>query len=92
MNSRQFLDKPKTVNIQEDEIMVSFDITDPFTSIDLYLGRFTLQELIAEHPLNQPMEPAAIFGRMKLCIQTYFEIEGEIYQQPKGTPMESPSS
>ncbi|VDP90819.1 unnamed protein product [Echinostoma caproni] len=47
---------------------------------------------MTEHQPNPPTESAAICELMELCMQTYFKFQGEIYEQLKGTPMESPIS
>ena len=92
-NAGQFLDKLKNIQIEEDEIMVSFDVTSLFTSVNLDLARTTVAELLHEHgTTGGTLEKEDICKLLDLCLTTYFEFDGEFYEQLKGAPMGSPIS
>ena len=92
-NAQQFLEKIKNVTIREDEIMVSFDVTALFTSIDLNLAKETIADLLPEQLRpGQTLTKTSTCALLDLCLQTYFKFDGKLYQQIRGTPMGSPVS
>ncbi|KER31053.1 hypothetical protein T265_02616 [Opisthorchis viverrini] len=92
-NAGQFLHKLRNVSIEDDEVMLSFDVTSLFTSINHNLARTTIAELLQTKPnTTGTMKPESIGKLLDFCMDTYFTFDGQIYQQLKGTPMGSPIS
>ena len=92
-NSQQFLDKLKNIKLEGDELMVSFDVTALFTSIDLDVARTTLKELLSTEEHNfGTLKKDSLCKLVQLCQITNFKFDGSIYEQLKGTPMGSPIS
>ena len=92
-NAQQFLDKLSGIHIDEDEIMVSFDVTSLFTSIDLKTAKETISELLdVKGTPNGLLTKEDIGELLNLCLTTYFTFDGEYYEQLKGAPMGSPIS
>ena len=92
-NAQQFLEKLRDIEIEEDEIMVSFDVTALFTSIDLTLAKETIANLIPEQlQPGQTLKKRSIGTLIDLCLSTFFSFDGKLYQQIRGTPMGSPVS
>ncbi|GAA55527.1 hypothetical protein CLF_108233 [Clonorchis sinensis] len=92
-NASQFLHRLRNANIEDDEIMLSFDVTSLFTSINHNLARETIAELLGNNPnTTGAMKPESMCKLLDFCMDTYFSFDGQIYQQLKGTPMGSPIS
>lgn len=65
--------------------MVSFNVTALFTSIDLEL----VQKIDGSRIHNMPNLAKCTsikIPRINLCLIIYFQFEGQIYQQIRGTP------
>ena len=45
-NAQQFLQRSENVEFTENEIMVSFDVTSLFTSVDIHAAKATVAELL----------------------------------------------
>lgn len=90
-NATQSLDKLKHLHIDQDETMISFDITTLFTSVDLKLAINLIKELLDNAQLPKgPLTTEITCERLQLCLTTYFRFDGELYEQLKGSPMGSP--
>ena len=83
-NAIEFLQKLEGIELGENDIMISFDVTALFTSIDLGLARSVLKELV-EHSSQQigRLQQASLYKLVDLCMKTYFEFDGKIYEQKK---------
>nr|VZI09945.1 unnamed protein product [Spirometra erinaceieuropaei] len=93
-SSAQFLEKLKGVSIHPNEVMVSFDVTSLFTSIPQDLAIETIELLLQSkyEETENRLGHTQILQLLKICLRTYFTFDGTIYEQVKGTPMESPIS
>ncbi|BHF71022.1 hypothetical protein SprV_0401407600 [Sparganum proliferum] len=93
-SSAQFLEKLKRVSLHPNEVMVSFDVTSPFTSIPQDLAIETVELLLQSKydETENRLGHAQILHLLKLCLWTYFTFDGTIYEQVNGTPMGSPIS
>ena len=94
-NSGHFVQRIRKENIQESDLMVSFDVKSLFTKV---LFQDALQ--VIEEKLNDDtsledrsvMSPT-ICHLTKLCMEsTYFMFEGQLYEQTDGVPVGSPLS
>ncbi|XP_059500135.1 uncharacterized protein LOC132209322 [Stegostoma tigrinum] len=91
---------PNTINntkIVEDEIMVSFDVTALFTSININLAKETLTTLLEEPKTHTPdttslISKDNIIKLVDLCLTTHFTFTNKTYRQTNGTPTGSPIS
>nr|VZI05358.1 unnamed protein product [Spirometra erinaceieuropaei] len=74
--------------------MVSFDVTSVVTSIPQDLAIETIELLLQSKydETENRLGRAQVFQLLKLCLRTYFTLDGTIYEQVKGTPMGSPIS
>nr|VZH93798.1 unnamed protein product [Spirometra erinaceieuropaei] len=74
--------------------MVSFDVTSFFTSTPKDLVIETIELLLQSKcdETENRLGRAQVLHRLKLCLRTYFTLDGKIYKQGKGTPMGSPIS
>lgn len=90
-SSQEFLQRLKTVRIQDDETMVSFDVTSLFTSIPQKLAVSTIEDLLQLKGLQSHISFSTedVIQLLQLCLKTYFTFQGTIYEQVKGTPMGS---
>nr|VZI35202.1 unnamed protein product [Spirometra erinaceieuropaei] len=93
-SSTQFLEKLKGVSLLPSDIMVSFDVTSLFTSIQRYLAVETIELLLREKydETENRLGHAQIIQLLKFCLKTYFTFDGTIYEQVKGTPIGLPIS
>nr|VZI23073.1 unnamed protein product [Spirometra erinaceieuropaei] len=93
-SSTQILEKHKGVSLHQNEVVVSFDVTSILTSVPQYLAIETI-ELQLQRKYDETenrLGHAQNLQLLKLCLRTYFTLDGTIYKQVKGTPMGSPSS
>nr|VZI05583.1 unnamed protein product [Spirometra erinaceieuropaei] len=93
-SSTQFLEKLKGVSLLPSDIMVSFDVTSLFTSIQQDLAVETIELFLREKydETENRLGHAQIIQLLKFCLKTYFTFDGTIYEQVKGKPMGSPIS
>nr|VZH99619.1 unnamed protein product [Spirometra erinaceieuropaei] len=93
-SAAQFLERLKGMRLNEDEVMVSFDVTSLFTSIPHWLAVETVGELL-ERKYDETSESVKwrhLIQLLKFCLKTFFTFGGRVYEQIKGTPMGSPLS
>ncbi|BHF81288.1 hypothetical protein SprV_0702441800 [Sparganum proliferum] len=90
----QFLEKLKGVSLLPNDVMASFDVTSLFTSSPQDLAVETIELLLREKydETENRLGHAQIIQLLKYCHKTYFKFDGTIYEQVKGTPMDSPIS
>nr|VZI38575.1 unnamed protein product [Spirometra erinaceieuropaei] len=90
-SAEQFLDKIRTVTIEPNERMVSFDVVSLFTSIPQALAVETLSDLFRQNYDEGDCQSTAqdLIEIMGHCFKTFFIFEGITYEQIKGTSMGS---
>ena len=92
VNSEDFVTKIRNVQLSEDHELVSFDVKSLFTSIPLELGG-ALKESLANYSDELPIPKEEVIDLLILCLQsTFFQYDGNFYQQLHGTAMGSPVS
>ncbi|CAH8591236.1 unnamed protein product [Schistosoma mattheei] len=87
---KQFLDQIKNIKTNDDELMISFDVTVLFTSNELNLVKETLSLLLtndAHLAKYTKLQSQSLLELIDLCLTTYFQFNNKIYEQIKGTPM-----
>eukprot|EP00061_Rhincodon_typus_P004795 g23449.t1 len=77
------------MRIDEDETVVSFDVTALFTSIDMPRARETPAIILKEPDPNDTISTDNMLKLLDLCLMTHFTFNGQIYEQINGTPMGS---
>ncbi|WP_353839223.1 hypothetical protein, partial [Acinetobacter baumannii] len=81
----------RDARIEEDEVMVSFDVTALFSSINPTPAKQTIASLLMERRTNATgLSNASYMELLDLCLRTYFRFNGQAYEQINGTPMGSP--
>ena len=89
----QALEKLKQVHIEDDEIMISFDVVSLFTSINLDIALDSIKQLLLTKSHNNlSISHEGIEMLFRLCLKTYFRYDDTTYEQIQGTPMGSPVS
>lgn len=93
-NSKDFKEKISSHIIEEDEIMVSFDVVSLFPSIPVDLAIQIIEEKWNKLQEFTNIDKELFFKILRFCIQDsrYFIYKEKIYQQKKGLPMGSSAS
>nr|VZI48492.1 unnamed protein product [Spirometra erinaceieuropaei] len=93
-SAEQFLRSIRHLEIEPDEMMVSFDVVSLFTSIPTDLAISTIKELLQEKydETDQRLKRTHAIELLELCLRTFFTFNNRVYEQKKGTPMGSPLS
>ena len=93
-NSFQLKDKMKEISLEEDEILVSFDVVSLFTNIPTYTAiKIIMQkwEILKEHT-KIPKKDFLKILQFCLTDNNYFRYENTFYNQTFGMPMGNPLS
>ena len=73
----------RNITIGEDELLISFDVSSPFTNVPTIV-------CMAE---RTPLSPDRVAELLDMCLRsTYFSYGGEFYEQREGAAMGSPVS
>ena len=95
-NSGHLVSSMKNCVLQEDDILLSCDVTQLFTkvpvdkSLDLIYAKLNTDETLKERTL---MTPTQVRDLLAICLKTtYFVFQGVIYTQVEGAAMGSPVS
>ena len=92
VNSADFITKIRNEQLSKDHKLVSFDVKSLFTSIPLELAIESIKESLANYSDELPI-PEEVIDLLILCLQsTFFQYDGNFYQQLHGTAMGSPVS
>ncbi|BHF79256.1 Alpha-(1,6)-fucosyltransferase [Sparganum proliferum] len=93
-SAEEFSTRIKHLEVEADEVMVSFDVISLFTSIPPALAIDTIDGFLREKyaETDQQLKRAHIIELLELCLKTFFTFNGQVYEQNKGTPMGSPLS
>ena len=94
-SSNDFLMKLNNIDIKNDEIMVSFDITSLFTNISTNFAKKCIERLLdstEEWKARTKLSKTELLRLIEFCMQTFFQFKGKTYRQIQGTPMGSPLS
>ena len=95
-NSAHFVEVMRSVRIQDDEILASFDVTALFTNVPVDEAiRVIGNKLQDDETLEDriPLSPERVTELLELCLRsTYFSYDGDFYEQREGAAMGSPVS
>lgn len=86
-NAIDLTNKLKPIKMQQNEVLVSFDIASYFTSVPVEKALECLQTWLDRHPVDH-IETHALYELTKVCAEnTYFQFRGKYYKQTNGMPM-----
>ena len=95
-NSKEFSKFIRTHTIEEDEIMVSFDVEALYTNVPIDDALAIIKELLENDetlPDWTPLSPKNVPDLLELLLRTtFFIFNGTYYQQTEGVPMGGPPS
>ncbi len=94
-NVNAFLSKIEDIQIEPDEIMISFDVVSLFTSIPLDTARQITKNLLTNNTSWQTktqLNTQDMLDLLDSCLSTEFCFQNNYYQQISHTPMGSPLS
>jgi hypothetical protein len=90
-SAEQFLDKIRGLSLDENEMMLSFDVTSLFTSIPQNLAEETIRRVLETryNETDSTLKISHLIEMLRFCLNTIFTFDGKTYKQQKGTPMGS---
>ena len=95
-NSKEFADDMKKTKLEEGECIISYDVSALFTSIPVKSAiEIIRNKLEQDTELNKRTARSAnnILELLEFCLyNTYLLLQGQFYEQTKGTAMGSPLS
>ncbi|KFD63872.1 hypothetical protein M514_23863, partial [Trichuris suis] len=94
LNSKEFVRQIREIEVQEDDMLVGYDVKGLFTSIPLsYTYNIIFEALDTDSSLKErtKLNPYHIVDLIKFCMTegNYFHFEGEHFSQTQGAPMGS---
>ncbi|VDM06420.1 unnamed protein product, partial [Schistocephalus solidus] len=94
ITAEEFLSHIPHLEVEVDEVMVLFDVISLFTSIPPDLAVDTIGSFLREKcdETDQQLKRVHIIELLRLCLKNFFNFNGQVYEQNKGTPMGSPLS
>ncbi|XP_019619742.1 PREDICTED: uncharacterized protein LOC109466463 [Branchiostoma belcheri] len=95
-NSGELVERMSQVTLDDDESLVSFDVSALFTSVPVEESIVIIRDrLTCDSSLNErtKLSPLQVTELLRLCLTTtYFKYEGKFYSQVEGAAMGSPVS
>ena len=95
-NNKDFLDSTKNIKIEDDECIMSYDVTALFTSIPIDTTISIIRKQLEEDrdlKSRTNMTINHICCLLEFCLKnTYFKFNGAFYEQTEGAAMGSPIS
>lgn len=92
-NAFELVDYLKNIRIEDDEVLVSFDITAYFPSVPINGSLSALQLWLFKQPNIPPLKLKAYIELAYVCMnQNQFTFRGKCYKQNSGTAMGNPLS
>ncbi|BHF77800.1 hypothetical protein SprV_0602091000 [Sparganum proliferum] len=91
-SAEEFMSRIKRLEVEADEVMVSFDVISLFTSIPPALAIDTIDGFLREKydETVQQLKRVHIIQLLEFYLKTFFTFNGQVYEQKKGTSMGSP--
>ncbi|KFD58520.1 hypothetical protein M513_00746 [Trichuris suis] len=96
-NSTTLARQVKEINLEKDDILVSYDVKDLFTSLPMdYTYKIIYEALSNDISLRErtKLNPRHLTGLVQFCMEqgAYFRCKGSYFSQTKGAAMGSPLS
>ena len=98
LNSKHFAGMMQEERVEEEEVLVSFDVTSLFTNVPINEAVDVIRRKLAAEEeddlvVRTPLPAERIAELLQLCLKsTYFSYNGEFYEQRQGAAMGSPVS
>ncbi|XP_075150598.1 uncharacterized protein LOC142224698 [Haematobia irritans] len=94
VNSLNLKQKLKSVILEDDDIIVSFDVVSLFTNIPTHLAIKNIMDKWDILKKNTTIPKLTFLKILKFCLKdnNYFMYSGKVYQQTYGMPMGNPLS
>ena len=95
-NSRHFVEVMRNVRVEEDEVLVSFDVSSLFTNVPVGEAVQVIRDRLRNDGTlgdRTTLSPDRVAELLEVCLRsTYFSHEGTFYEQREGAAMGSPVS
>lgn len=93
-DAMEFKSRINNVHIEDDEVLISFDVVSLFPSIPVNLAITTIKEKWEQIQEYTNIPKDLFIDILTFCIKDtrYFKYEDKVYEQRKGMPMGSPAS
>ena len=94
-NNQDLLEDLKSLKLEKDECLMSFDVKALFTSVPIQPAIQVIKKLLEDQDLKQrtSMSVDNIVSLLEFCLRsTYFTFKGRFYEQQEGAAMGSPIS
>ena len=95
-NSADLVNKLSQIRIDEDESLISFDVSALFTSVPVEESITLIHEKLTADPSladRTALSPQQVTDLLRMCLTTtYFKYDGKFYAQIEGAAMGSPVS
>ena len=95
-NNKDFLESIRNIKLQPDECIMSYDVSELFTSIPIDPAIKTIKKYLGEDKdlsKRTSMTVNHIICLLEFCLRnTYFSFQGRYYEQTEGAVMGSPIS
>ena len=93
-NSKHFVEIMSGLSIEEDEILVSFDVSSLFTNVPIDEAVQIIQDRLRKDEIlcdRTTLSPDRVAELLEVCLRsTYFCYKGTFYEQQEGGAMGSP--
>ena len=96
--TKEFVEYIRQQRIEDDELMVSFDVTSLFTNVPVnealtIIGQKLEEDEFFEDRMNEGITRTDVVNLLQVCLKsTNFVFQGEFFQQMDGAAMGSPVS
>ena len=95
-NSADLINTLSQIRVDEDESLISFDVSALFTSVPVEESLTLIYENLSADPSltdRTALSPQQVTDLLRMCLTTtYFKYDGSFYAQIKGASMGSPVS
>ena len=95
-NSRHFVEVMRNLRVEEDEVLVSFDVSSLFTNVPVDKAVLVIRDMLQnDRTLSDrtTLSPNRVAELVEVCLRsTYYSHEGTFYEQREGAAMGSPVS
>ena len=95
-NSKHFIESIDGIRVEDDEVMISFDVKSLFTNVPIKESLEVIYEMLSNDDSLEErtlLTKERIIEMLRMCLKsTYFCYDGDYYEQKEGAAMGSPVS
>lgn len=92
-NSTELVQRIKDIEVEEDELLCSFDIQSYFTNVPVDESLQEIEDLLDQKTGINHLEKSAYLDILEICVlSSYFQFRDKFYRQNDGTAMGNPTS